>query len=78
MGLVNCFDCGTPISVNATTCPNCGTIDTPMARRLVAEDEKKWEAIRKKQEEDALLVSYGFGFLLLLVLILIIWTVITT
>ena len=33
MGLVNCFDCETPISVNADRCPKCGTMDTPMARR---------------------------------------------
>ena len=37
MGLVNCFDCGTPISVNADRCPKCGTMDTPMARRSAEE-----------------------------------------
>ena len=47
MALVNCFDCGTPISVNADRCPKCGTMDTPMARR----DAEKEQWVREKVQE---------------------------
>ena len=54
MGLVNCFDCGTPISVNADRCPKCGTMDTPMERRSAEKAQWAREKVQEIREE-----SYG-------------------
>ena len=52
MGLVNCFDCGTPISVNADRCPKCGTMDTPMERRSAEKAQRIREQIQEMREKS--------------------------
>jgi predicted ATP-dependent serine protease len=65
MAIVNCYDCGNQISINAGMCPHCGTSNTPMNERIYNEnleyETNMLLAESAAQEEAGKMAAYLMG-----------------